>query len=558
MSKKMLINASEPAELRVAMVEDGTLSAFYTETASAEQSRANIYKGVVSNVEPSLDAAFVDYGAGKNGFLQINDLNPVLYGKPWEGKGLPPINQVLSRGRELMVQVVKEENARKGAALTTYLSIPGQYLVLTPGRSGQGVSRQIESEKERGRLKKILAELKRPEDAGVIARTAAEKRTKKELTSNLNQLLKLWGEIEKQYKKARPPALVHKEEGLAVRTVRDLFTSDVNEILVDSQEVFDQLERFLDLTNPQRKNVLKLWPGGKPIFGKYQIEDQIRLVFTDRVPLTSGGSIVIQPTEALVSVDVNSHKAVSGGQIEDTALAVNLEAAAEVARQLRLRDLGGLIVIDFIDMRDSRHKSKVRKALMDGLKPDKAKTTVGTISRFGLMEMSRQRIRPPVDFGSVITCPTCAGRGTVRTPEALGLSALRSLRTRMASAKSPGVKVFLAPGVADFLQNQRRADLAALEMDTGCCLAVGEDPSLREDELKVEPLEQGWLAPPPSAPAPASVSAATPAPVEQAAAAPETAKKDEGQAPAKSKSSSRKRRRRRKSNKKKAEAAAPE
>lgn len=512
MVKKMLINAVDPEELRVALVDDGRLEAFYVETAAREQTRGNIYKGVVANVEPSLQAAFIDYGAPRHGFLQISDVRTDFFGPKAPEKGLPPIQEVLRRGQEVLVQVVKEETGNKGASLTTYFSIPGQSLVLTPGHKSQGVSRKIESEAERARLKGVVAEMQLGEDLGIIARTASEGRSKRDLLANAKLLQRLWEDIQKRGKQAKAPALIHREEELAVRTVRDLFTSEVEEVLVDNPEVFARLEDFISLVQPRRKKALKLYREKRPIFAKYDIEQQLESIYQPLVRLDCGGSIVIQPTEALVSVDVNSGKAIKGKEIEETALVVNLEAASEIARQLRLRDLGGLIVIDFIDMRDRKHQAKVQKALKDELKKDKAKVTVGRISRFGLLELSRQRIRPPIDFGATRICPTCQGRGMLRTIEALGRAALRQLGRKIARGEGCQ-RVRLAAEVAHYLQNAKRAELAELEAKTGVCLEVLADQDCQPDEVRLERGEGSWPlpAPPAEEPRPLRPSPARPA-----------------------------------------------
>ncbi|CAO0820799.1 ribonuclease E [Desulfarculales bacterium] len=502
MVKKMLINAMDSEELRVALVENGRLEAFYMETAAREQTRGNIYKGIVANVEPSLQAAFIDYGAPRHGFLQITDVCNNLFGNKAPDKGLPPIQEVLHRGQEIMVQVVKEETGNKGASLTTFFSIPGQSLVLTPGRESQGVSRKIESDAERSRLKAIVAEMRLDTDLGIIARTASEGRSKRDLLANIKLLQRLWEDIQKRSRQAKAPSLIHREEELAVRTVRDLFTSEVEEVLVDNPEIFARLEDFISLVNPRRKKALKLYREKRPIFSKYDIEQQLETIYQPLVRLDCGGSIVIHPTEALVSVDVNSGKAIKSKEIEETALVVNLEAAAEIARQLRLRDLGGLIVIDFIDMRDRKHQAKVHKALKDELKKDKAKITVGRISRFGLLELSRQRIRPPIDFGATRICPHCQGRGMLRTVEALGRAVLRQLGRKI-TCSDGAVRVRLATEVATYLANAKRTELCQLEAKTGVCLEVAPDPACLPEEVHLERSESTWALPaPPEDPLP--------------------------------------------------------
>lgn len=498
MNKKMLINATEPDEIRVAVIEGGSLEAFYVETAAREQTRGNIYKGVVTNIEQGLQAAFVNYGAARNGFLQISDLCPaIVKGSGDASKGPRKIRDILRQGQEILVQVVKEETGNKGASLTTFFSIPGQYLVLTPGHESQGVSRNIVSDAERERIRKALADLKRPVGLGVIARTDAEGRSKREIHNNFHQLNRLWNDIKRRGDKAKAPQLIHKEEELAVRTVRDLFTSDVKEILVDNSEVYERIRKYLGVVSPRRKGELRFYKEQLPIFQRYQVEQQILSVYKPTVGLPCGGSIVIHPTEALVSIDVNSGRAHGGRQIEDTALNVNLEAAVEVARQLRLRDLGGLVVIDFIDMRDRGNQRAVRKKLSDELKKDKAKTAVGAISRFGLLELSRQRIRPPIDFGATMVCPHCNGKGVVKTPEAIGRNVLRNLESRLSGRDKGGVRVRMATGVAHYLLNVRRQDLYALEQRYGIVLELIGDPGIPGEEVQIERFEAAWAPPQP-------------------------------------------------------------
>ena len=499
MNKRMIINATEPDEMRVAVVEGGSLEGFYVETAAREQTRGNIYKGVVTNIENSLQAAFINYGAARNGFLQLSDICPAIVKSSSGDGGKSPkkIRDYLRLGQEILVQVVKEETGNKGASLTTYFSIPGQYLVLTPGHEAQGVSRNINSETERERIRKALADLKRPGGLGVIARTDAEGRSKREVQNNFQKLIRLWRDIQRRGDKARAPQLIHKEEELAVRTVRDLFTSDVKEILVDSSEVYERIKKYLGVVSPRRKGQLRLYKDLEPIFRRYQVEQQILSVYQPTVELPGGGSIVIHPTEALVSIDVNSGRAHGGRQIEDTALNVNLEAAVEVARQLRLRDLGGLVVVDFIDMRDRANQRAVRKKLADELKKDKAKTAVGAISRFGLLELSRQRIRPPIDFGATMVCPHCGGKGVVKTPEAIGRNVLRSLERRLSGRDKGGVRVRMAQGAAHYLLNARRQDLYALEQRYGIVLELVGEPGMTGEEIQLERFEASWTPPPP-------------------------------------------------------------
>lgn len=490
MSQKMLINARDPEELRAALVEDGVLEAFYVEAMEARQTRGNIYKGVVSNIEPSLDAAFIDYGQARHGFLQADELEPGLW-KNGQNKR-PPIQEVLRKGQQLLVQVVKEPQGTKGSALTTYLSIPGQSLVLTMGRHLSGVSRKVVDESERKRLKQTITSFNMPDNMGIIARTAALGRTKRELQSTVKQLLRVFDDVLKRGKSAPSLSLVRQEESLAVRTVRDLFTSEVDEILVDEVTVYEQLKDFLALVNPKRQKALHLYQDVRPIFSKYNLEKQIQSIFLPRVELKSGAGLVINQTEALVSIDVNSGKAIKGKQIEDTALSVNMEAAREIARQLRLRDLGGLVVVDFIDMRDAKHQLKVQKELKEALKKDKAKVDVGRISRFGLLELSRQRIRPSIEFGATCTCPLCQGRGVVRTLEASARQLWRGMAGKLGEKSC---SLALNPEMAAYMLNQQRAKLAALEIANNICIEVKPDPALALDAWRIEPLAREWLRP---------------------------------------------------------------
>lgn len=488
MAQKMLINARDPEELRAAVVEDGVLEAFYVEALNAEQTRGNIYKGVVNNVETSLDAAFIEYGQGRHGFLQASDLEPGL----WAGKDkLPPIKDILRKGQQVLVQVVKEPQGSKGAALTTYLSIPGQALVLTMGRHLSGVSRKVETESERKRLREVVSSFDLPANMGVIARTAALGRTKRDLQTTLRQQLRVFEDVLKKGEKASAPSLVHKEESLAVRTVRDLFTNDIDEILVDDPGIYEQLKSFIFLVNPKRKKDLYLYKESRPIFSKYNLEQQIESIYSPRVVLQSGASLVINPTEALVAIDVNSGKAIKGKQIGDTALSVNLEAAREIARQLRLRDLGGLVVIDFIDMKEAKNRTQVQKELKEALKKDKAKVDVGRLSRFGLLEVSRQRIRPPIEFGEVCVCPLCQGRGVMRTLEA----EVRHLWRAVSGKLNKSSRLEVNPAVAVYLLNQKRGKLAALEEARNICVEVIPNQALGASQWRIEPLLDEWIRP---------------------------------------------------------------
>jgi ribonuclease E len=488
--KKLLINAVDPEEYRIALIEDGILEEFYIETAAREQIRGNIYKGIVAHIEPALQAAFIDYGGEKNGFLQADEIHPEYHAESEESpeghrKHLP-IQKVIRRGQEILVQVTKEESGSKGVALTTYISLPGRYLVLTPGQPGIGVSRKIEGEEERTRLKDILSQSKIPEGLGTIVRTAGSGKKKQELTKNLESLLRLWEEIRTRAMDQPAPSLVYKEMDLAIRTIRDLFTSDIQEILIDNKEIYKQVRDFLEIIAPRQRNQVKLYKETRPIFSKHQIENQIETIFQNRVRLKSGGHIVIDTTEALVAVDVNSGRSVKERQIEETAFKTNLEAAEEIARQLRLRDLGGLIVIDFIDMKESKHDNEVVKVLKNFLKRDKARTTVSRISKFGLLELSRQRIRPPIQFGTYYTCPTCQGKGQVRSIETLALMYLRKIWLGISKGFIATVHGSLPLEVANYLLNRKREELCRLEERHKVSIIIDGQPHIMPEEGKLE------------------------------------------------------------------------
>jgi ribonuclease E len=490
--KKLLINAVDPEEYRIALIEDGILEEFYIETTAKEQIRGNIYKGVVAHVEPALQATFIDYGGEKNGFLQADEIHPEYHSEEspvQEESQKPrrlPIQKLIHRGQEVLVQVTKEETGNKGVALTTYISLPGRYLVLTPGQPGIGISRKIEDETERERLKTILSQAKIPQEIGVILRTAGMGKKKQELIKNLESLLRLWDEVKVRAMEQPAPSLVYKEMDLAIRTIRDLFTSDIQEILIDNKDIYKQVRDFLGIIAPRQRNQVKLYKETRPIFSKHQVESQIETIFQNRVKLKSGGHIVIDATEALVAVDVNSGRSVKERQIEETAFKTNLEAAEEIARQLRLRDLGGLIVIDFIDMKENKHENEVVKVLKNHLKRDKARTTVSKISKFGLLELSRQRIRPPIQYGTYYTCPTCQGKGLVRSIETLALMYLRKIWLGISKGTVATVNGVLPLEVANYLLNRKREELARLEERHKVSIYLEGQPHLQAEEGKLE------------------------------------------------------------------------
>ena len=417
MAKKMLINAIDPEECRVAVMENNLLEEFYLESSSTEQLKGNIYRGRVSNIEPSLQACFVDFGDPHDGFLQIDEIHPEYFQEHDERTAKRgEIKRLIEPGQELLVQVVKDASGQKRPTLTTYLSIAGRYTVLMPGRTSGGVSRKIEDEKERERLKEIQKELPVPEEISIILRTAASGKSKRELLHEGKTVLRLWEEIRQRGQDAVAPALIYKEQDLAIRFIRDHFSPEIKEIIIDDKEMYRRAVEFIKIISPRQRNQVKLYKGKEPLFARYNLENQIESIFQNRVSLKSGGSIVIAPTEALISVDVNSGKATREQDLEETAYKTNLEAAEEIVRQLRLRDLGGLVVIDFIDMRDARHRKEVLKRLRDSLKKDRARTRSSGISKFGLVELSRQKMGLPLQQRTYVNCPTCGGKGVVKTP----------------------------------------------------------------------------------------------------------------------------------------------
>jgi ribonuclease E len=495
MAKKMLINVMHPEESRIAIVEDGHLIELDIETAGREQTRGNVYKGVVVRVEPGLQAAFVDVGMKKLGFLQMGEIHP----ENWQWRDdvteehknrRPRIQEILRRGQELIVQVEKGEREGKGAALTTYISLPGRYMVLMPGNDSCGISRKVEIEAERKKLKEIVAELEIPEGYGYIMRTEAVGKRKTELTKDLQYLVKLYESIKERSAEVKGPALIYQESDLVIRTIRDYFSADIEEVLVDSMDVYKQARAFFKEVMPKHEKIVKLHQEKRPIFARYQLEEQIDLIYEKKVPLKSGGSIVIEPTEALVSIDVNSGKTTGEKGVEDTAFKTNMEAAEEVARQLRLRDLGGLIVIDFIDMRDRKHRAEVEKTLKDALKADKARVSVDKISQFGLLEMSRQRIKQTINEASYLECPHCGGHGKVKSIEAMALSFLRKVHTAASRGTSSEVRGGLPLEVAYYLLNRKKRELAQIETDYDIEVTVKGKPSFTLNQMELEQLKR--------------------------------------------------------------------
>jgi ribonuclease E len=464
MGRQMLINADEPEEYRLAIISGKKLEEFYLETTTRENTVGNIYKGVVENIQPSLQAAFVNLGGEKNGFLQLHEIHPDYYQQepPIEGKRAR-IQDVVRPGQELMVQVVKEATPTKGAFLTTYISLPGRYLVFMPGSKHGGISRRIEDEQQRQRLRKIISQLQVPEGINLIVRTAGENRTKRELSKDFRYLLRLWNNIKANAQEVKPPALLYQERDLTIRAIRDYFTTGVKKILVDNKEVYKRVKDFMAIVSPRHRWLVKLYKEKRPIFAEYQLENQIETIYSNRVSLKSGGFLLIDLTEALVAVDVNSGRFSREKQLEETAFKTNLEAAAEVPRQLRLRDLGGLVVIDFIDMKDRKHIRQVERTLREEFKKDRARVELGRISKFGLMEVSRQRLRPSLQSTSYESCSRCGGAGVVRSTEATALSFLRKIWLELSRGEVNRVQGYFSKEVAEYLQNKKRGEILKLE-----------------------------------------------------------------------------------------------
>lgn len=480
MKTKMLINAVEEEEYRIAFIKDGLLDGFHIDTSTSEQKVGNIYKGIVERIGPNLQACFVNFGSDRNGFLSMNDIHPEYYqGKDPVPKdqSAPSIDKVIKKGQELLVEVTKEMPGRKGAQLTTYLSLAGRYIILTPGRTLNGVSRKIEDENERQRLKSIMGRLKLPEEVGYIVRTVAAGQNKRELSRDLNRLVRMWNNIRKRAKKTPVLSIIHKEQDLCLRTLRDYYTSDVDEILVDDKETFSQIREYMKIISPRDRKRVKLYKEKRPIFNHYNIEKQIETIYSNRVPLKSGGSIVIDTTEALISIDVNSGRGKGRVDVESMVFGANIDAASEIARQLRLRDIGGLVVIDFIDMKDRKHIREVEKVLREELKKDRAKTDMSHISKFGLLELSRQRLNPSIESKSYQVCDHCQGRGIIMSVEAAAVYFMRRIWMGVSKGDIKQVNGTLPIDVATYIQNRKRKELAELENRYGVTITLSGDPS---------------------------------------------------------------------------------
>ena len=489
--RRMLINATQAEELRVGMVDGQKLYDLDIEVPGREQKKANIYKGKITRVEPSLEAAFVDYGAERHGFLPVKEIAKNYFPKGYNFKGRPNIKDVISEGQEIIVQIEKEERGNKGAALTTFISLAGSYLVLMPNnpRAG-GISRRIEGD-DRDELRDIMKSVQASRGMGLIVRTAGVGKAQEEIEWDLSVLEQLWKAIENAASERPAPFLIHQESDVIIRAIRDYLRPDVGEILIDNERGYENVKRHLELVRPDFVKRLKLYNNEIPLFNRYQIESQIESAFMREVKLPSGGSIVIDPTEALISIDINSARATKGGDIEETATNTNMEAAQEIARQLRLRDIGGLIVIDFIDMHKSSNQRKIETVLREAVKRDRARIQIGRISRFGLMEMSRQRLRPSLGEYSSLVCPRCNGVGVIRNIESLALSILRLIEEESMKDSTGQIQCILPVEVATFLLNEKRLVIQDIERRQSTRVVVIPNPYLETPHFEVKRLRTG-------------------------------------------------------------------
>ena len=492
----MLINVADRDECRIALTHNGKLEELFMERTSAESHVGNIYKGLITNVEPSIQAAFVDFGLGKNGFLHISDVQPQYFtdrksdpenvGKKTPRRDRPPIQKCLRRGQTVIVQITKEGIGTKGPTLTTYLAIPGRYLVMMPGMSRLGVSRKIEDEDVRRSVRDLLGQLDLPKGMGFILRTAGVDKTKRELKQDLNYLSRLWKTVAGRIRSKAAPAELYQESDLVTRTIRDVYTSEVSRIIVDDERIAERAREFLSIVMPRGKNPVEVYEGKEPLFHKYGIESEIQKIHSRHVPLPSGGSLVIDSTEALVAVDVNSGRFRSPTNAEETALRINLEAADEIARQLRLRDLGGVIICDFIDMRLDRNRRALEQALRKALRAHKEKARILRMSQFGIIEITRQRQRASIKGSIYEDCPHCRGTGQIKSVESMTLDAMRMLRLAVYRDDVHTVQLRVNPTVASHLLNRRRGALHNLETLTDKRIIILADESCGLDQAAFE------------------------------------------------------------------------
>ncbi len=498
--REMVINAIPREECRIAILENNRLEEIYTERASAENHVGNIYKGVVTNVEPSIQAAFLNFGLGKNGFLHISDLHPRYFpkgedrtenvGRKTPRRARPPIQNCLRRGQELLVQITKEGIGTKGPTLTTYLSVPGRFLVLLPDMRELGVSRKIEDDELRRKIRRQLDELELPGDMGFIARTAAEDRSREELQADLDYLTRLWRAVERRIKSQKAPCEVYRDSDLVTRTIRDVYTNDIEKIFVDDEQIADQAREFLSIFNPRAGDIVNGYESPVPIFHHYGIEAELDRLHSRHVPLKSGGSLVIDQTEALVAIDVNSGRFRTEDDSEITAFKINLEAADEIARQLRLRDLGGVIICDFIDMRREEHRREVERRLARNLKEHKERAKVLRMSRFGMIEMTRQRQRASLTRTVYQDCTHCRGTGLVKTAESVALDVMRLIQLAVSKEHIRSIEVAVGGEVAFMLQNRKRAVLHEFETQYHRSIAIRPEPKFGLDQVQVQCYDQ--------------------------------------------------------------------
>ena len=491
MEKVMLINVVEEEEVRIAVLLDGKVQELYLERTGREHIVGNIHKGVIVNIVPNIEAAFVEFGHSKHGFLHVSDVQPSAVGKSGKGsrgsKGgererSRSIRSLLRQGQELLIQVTKEGIGDKGPSLTTYLSLPGRYLVLMPGLTRRGVSRRIADEKERVRMRKVLASLDIPKGLGVIARTAGQGRSEADIRRDFEYLQRLWQTISQRAEHSKAPALIYQESDPVTRVIRDYFTEDIRRVAVDSPEVYQKVRDFLRVVMPHHIRKVKLHEGTEPLFHAHGVEEEIVRMHSRTVRLPSGGSIVLEQTEALVAIDVNSGQYKGRGSAEETAFRINMDAAPEIARQVRLRDLGGVVVIDFIDMDDAEHRRKVEKALWEALKPDRARLRMLKMSPFCIVEMTRQRQRQSLRQSTFVECPSCRGSGYIKSNETLALEVLREIKAGVDAEQLDRVEVKVGPQAANYLNNEMRARLSELQEAAGKRVEVLVDTDLMPGE----------------------------------------------------------------------------
>lgn len=497
--REMIINVVPNEECRIAILEEGALEEIYTERASAENYVGNIYKGIVTNVEPSIQAAFIDFGIGKNGFLHISDLNPSYFpdggrtenvGRKMPRRNRPPIQRCLRRGQEIVVQVTKEGMGTKGPTLSTYISIPGRFLVMMPGMGRLGVSRKIDDEERRLKLRRQLDALDLPDDIGFIARTAAEDRSKRELQSDLNYLTRLWRRVEQRIRDEKPPAELYRESDLVIRTIRDVFTNDIGRIVVDDADVADRARDFLSIFSPRSSDLVDTYSDPKPVFHAFGIEKELDKLHSRHVPLRSGGSLIIESTEALVAIDVNSGRFRTEDDAETTAYKINIEAADEIARQLRLRDLGGVVVCDFIDMRLEKHKRDIERRLIGHLKKHKERAKVLRMSGFGIIELTRQRQRASLTRSVYQECHHCNGSGLIKSTESVALDVMRLIQLAVTREHIHTIEIAVSLEVASRLQNQKRSLLHELERKYDRVVSIRPEPRFGQDQFEFRCYDQ--------------------------------------------------------------------